>query len=209
MTVSRPYNVRKQIMHQLFVVTPCNYTVAGFKALMAERRLSVRIIPVLTPEEVSIIPPEEGNRIIVVVLPAREPAVSVPGRIFLWRRALQQVAGMPDHTPCLVLSDETHEKYRVARWLHWPQPLPSLTTLLIRALEHPDLFVCRQAEARPLTPMQKEILDATLAGESVRVTAARLFVQPQTVFSCRAALIRKLGLRNRIDLMCLNRMLLE
>lgn len=196
-------------MHQLFVVTPCNYTVAGFKALMAERRLPVRIIPALTPEDVRMTPPEGGNRVIVVVLTAREPAVSVPGRIFLWRRALQQMAGLSDHALCLVLSDETSEKYRAAWRLHWPLPLPSLTSLLIRALEHPDLFVSRQAEARTLTPMQKEILDATLAGESVRATAARLVVNPRTVFSCRAALIRKLGLRNRMELMCLNRRSLE
>ncbi|EFM0751981.1 hypothetical protein HIX98_004152 [Salmonella enterica subsp. enterica serovar Bredeney] len=154
-------------------------------------------------------PPEGGNRVIVVVLTAREPAVSVPGRIFLWRRALQQMAGLSDHALCLVLSDETSEKYRAAWRLHWPLPLPSLTSLLIRALEHPDLFVSRQAEARTLTPMQKEILDATLAGESVRATAARLVVNPRTVFSCRAALIRKLGLRNRMELMCLNRRSLE
>ncbi len=163
-------------MHQLFVVTPCNYTVAGFKALMAERRLPVRIIPALTTEEVRMTPSEGGNRVIVVVLPAREPAVCVLGRIFLWRRSLQQMAGMSDHALCLVLSDETSEKYIAAWRLHWPLPLPSLTTLLIRALEHPHLFVSRQAEARTLTPMQKAILDATLAGESVRTTAARLVV---------------------------------
>ncbi|HGB4478638.1 TPA: LuxR C-terminal-related transcriptional regulator [Salmonella enterica] len=196
-------------MHQLFVVTSCNYTVAGFKALMAERRLPVRIIPALTPEEVRMTPSEGGNRVIVVVLPAREPTVSVPGRIFLWRRALQQMAGISDHALCLVLSDETPENYRAACRLHWPLPLPSLTTLLIRALEHPYLFVSREAETRTLTPMQKEILDATLAGESVRATAARLVVNPRKVFSSRAALIRKLGLRNRMELMCLNRRSLE
>ncbi|WP_079964701.1 helix-turn-helix transcriptional regulator [Salmonella enterica] len=196
-------------MHQLFVVTSCNYTVAGFEALMAERHLSVRIIPVLTPEEVRITPPEGGKRIIVVVLPAREPAVSVPGRVFLWRRALHQMAGISDHALCLVLSDKTPEKYRADWRLHWPQPVTSLASLLIRALKHPDWFVSHQAEAWMLTPIQKEILDATLAGESVRATAARLFVNPQKVFSCRAALIRKLGLRNRMELMCLNQMSLE
>lgn len=192
-------------MHQLFVVTGCQFTLNGLDWLMKEGNLPVKVIQVRTPEDVLATPPEGGNRAVLIVMPTGAPVVRAECRLFLWRWALLRPVSLVGTTPCILLSG-THEggvagMYSLSRHL----PLWALSSQLSLVLNHPFNYVWTCSRIRPLTAMQRVVLEATMRGEPVSVTAMHMGVEARSVFACRTALIRKLGLRNRMELMCLSR----
>lgn len=58
-----------------------------------------------------------------------------------------------------------------------------------------------------LSPRERDILDAIIAGETSKETARRLSLSPRTVEVHRAHILKKLGARNTADL--LRRVLLD
>ncbi|EHY0218379.1 hypothetical protein RJK31_004431 [Salmonella enterica] len=192
-------------MHQLFVVTACRFTLTGLEQLMKETGLPVRVSRVRTPEDVLATPHEDGNRVVLVVMPRGAPAHRASCRLFLWRWALCRPASQTGAIPCLLLCDKQEGWVTGVHLLSRQQPLPTLSAQLSVVLNHPAFYVRSGSRARALTSIQLVVLEATMRGEPVQVTAARLGVPSRSVFACRTALIHKLGLRNRIELMCLNR----
>ncbi|HDC1420168.1 TPA: hypothetical protein O7U53_004134 [Salmonella enterica] len=191
-------------MHQLFVVTDCQFTLMGLEWLMKEADKSVKVIRVRNPEDVLTVPKEEGNRAVLIVMALGSPVIRASGRIFLWRWALWRPVSQTGMIPCLLLCDKHESIITGAYPLSRQLSLPTLSAQLLVILNHPAFYVRTCSRVRPLTTMQRVVLEATIAGESVSVTAARLGVADRSVFACRTALIQKLGLRNRMELMCLS-----
>lgn len=52
-----------------------------------------------------------------------------------------------------------------------------------------------------LSPREREILDAIIAGETSKETARRFNLSPRTVETHRAHILKKLGARNTADLL--------
>jgi|SRR5437868_2670783 len=74
--------------------------------------------------------------------------------------------------------------------------------------ERPVEFYLRKARVAPadrfrsLTPRQKEVLSFVVRGESSALIAERLSISRRTVEQHRAHMLRKLGLRNHMELLC-------
>ncbi|EAA1210244.1 hypothetical protein JRK18_003821 [Salmonella enterica] len=191
-------------MHRLFVVTDCQFTLMGLEWLMKEADKAIKVIQVRKPEDVLTSPEGEGNRAVLIVMPVGSPAIRASGRLFLWRWALWRPVSQTGITPCLLLCDKQESNVTGAYPLSRQLSLPTLSAQLLAILNYPAFYVRTCSRVRPLTAIQRVVLEATITGERVSVTAARLGVTERSVFSCRTALIHKIGLRNRMELMCLN-----
>ncbi|HCR3451221.1 TPA: hypothetical protein ON570_004907 [Citrobacter werkmanii] len=191
-------------MHQLFVVTSCGYTLSGLELLMKDAGLPVRVIRVKTPEDVLTTQPEDGNRAVLLVMPVGAPAERAACRLFLWRWMLWRPASQTEATPCLMLCDIGEGSVTGTYPLSRKMSLPALSAVLSGILRCPRSYVRSSSRTRPLTAFQRDVLEATMAGVSVQATAVKLGVRTGAVFASRTALIQKLGLRNRMELMCLN-----
>ncbi|HCM1965154.1 TPA: hypothetical protein N3A49_004738 [Salmonella enterica subsp. salamae serovar 56:l,v:z39] len=191
-------------MHQLFVVTSCRYTLTGLDLLMKETGLPVRVSRVTTPEQVLMTPREGGNQVVLVVMPKGSPAARAACRLFLWRWSLWRPSVQTQVIPCLLLCDNDEGHLTGVYPLFRQLSLSTLSAQLSVVLNHPTFYVRGCSWARPLTALQRLVLEATMCGEPVPATATRLGLPPRAVFTTRAALVQKLGLRNRMELMCLN-----
>ncbi|EGO0706241.1 hypothetical protein ITK37_004642 [Salmonella enterica] len=190
-------------MYQIFFMTPCNFMHAGLVALMHTASLPVQVCRISRPEEIKGGLQESGRRLILVSIPGNEPRVAALAEMFLWRLDVLQTSGLIPNLPCVLLSNDFSRAYRC---LPERMPVEKLREALSEILLHPDkemrnLF--QQKGKRELSPLQKKILAGTLAGESVGEMAERLEIAERGIFAGRAALIRKLGLKNRLGLMAL------
>ncbi|EDX5597966.1 helix-turn-helix transcriptional regulator [Salmonella enterica subsp. enterica serovar Saintpaul] len=91
------------------------------------------------------------------------------------------------------------------RWLPCDGDMVNVRETLLDILNTPGSAVLPRVNLNRcrLSSRQQHILDETLAGRSVRDIAAHLEISERAVFSARAALIMKIGLNNRMELMSL------
>ncbi|EBL5818847.1 hypothetical protein AHX68_21370 [Salmonella enterica subsp. enterica serovar Muenchen] len=191
-------------MHQIFLVTPCSYMHAGLAALMGTAREGGQVSRISRPEEILMIPPVTGTRLVLVPVPGREPRVAALAEMYLWRQELLQISGRMPLLPCVLLSDRIRKEYRA---LAEHTEAMALRDMLGEILAHPEKAMRQvplQRAGRELSPLQAKILAGTLAGESVVEMAGRLDMPPRGIFAGRAALMNKLGLKNRLGLMALS-----
>ncbi|EBY2617314.1 DNA-binding response regulator [Salmonella enterica subsp. enterica serovar Newport] len=188
----------------IFLVSQCSYLLHGLSSLMTETDARVSIIPVSHPEEILSYP--EGlykRRLIVVSLPT-VPVQSAKGRVFLWRLDIMRMQGRlsgPVH--CVLIGDREkwHSCVPAHRWLP-KENGPAMQDILLRTLLSPG-WSSVPARPRYLTYRQECILEATLAGNTVQEIAEKLNLTERAVFASRSALIERMGLNNRMELMAL------
>lgn len=125
------------------------------------------------------------------------------GRFFLWRWAILNLNVKVGDIPCLLFSDNIEDCELGAYRLPQNLSLPTLSTYIIDALIKPSLFIRPPSRVFKLTERQLHILERTLAGDSISRIADRLAIGKGAVFASRTALIQKMGLRNRLELMSL------
>lgn len=186
----------------IFLVSQCSYLLYGVSSLMTETDCRVSVIPVSHPEEILSYP--EGRykrRLIVVSLPSA-PVQSAKGRVFLWRLGIMRIQGRlsgPIH--CVLTGDRErwHSCVPAYRWLP-KENGPATQDILLRALMTPGWSYV-PVRPRHLTLRQACILEATLAGCTVQEIAEKLNLTERAVFSARSAMISRIGLNNRIELM--------
>lgn len=190
-------------MHQVFLVTQCRYQHAGMAMLMATARYNVDVKRITRPEDILVTPASCGNRLIVVPVPGNEPWMAARAEMFLWRQELLQLSGDMAVLPCVILGKSGGKKYHS---LPEQMPVEMLRDALTEMLIHPDKLI-RKASLKKgccvLSPLQKQILAGTQAGETVAEMAERLNMSPRSIFSGRTALMNKLGLKNRLGLIAL------
>ncbi|EEA2717972.1 hypothetical protein DB217_17290 [Salmonella enterica subsp. enterica serovar Chester] len=181
-------------MHTIFIVTPCRYLHAGLDLIMRTAPFPVRVRRIDRLEDIQAVPCTEGNRLILVPVPVREPMVAALAKGFLWRRALLQPG-----LPCVLLSNE-----KTVEYLALPENLSveMLREILSDILAYPakaQKQVIRNAHYA-LSPLQANILSGTLAGKSVGEIAESLSMSERSILAGRTALMSKLGLKNRLGL---------
>lgn len=91
------------------------------------------------------------------------------------------------------------QRRAVVEWLSTHEPSPSLR----QSLEEAGLWPAARIEG--LTPREREVLDRLAQGESRTEMAARLHISVRTVDGHLGAVLRKLGVRSRGDLMSIAR----
>lgn len=190
-------------MHQIFMMTECSYTLLGLRTLMAQCQEPAEIFQVSKPEEVGLCSwSGTGTRILMVDMsgPPRQVAHS---RVFIWRWVALRSQGLIEAMPCVLL--EEVRRGTSTQILSSRQPLSLLKARVSNVLSHPDNYdyLSNRRWGQELSERQLAVLYRTLSGDSVRMIAQGLSVTQQSVFASRSALIEKLGLRNRMELLSL------
>ncbi|ECO1040173.1 helix-turn-helix transcriptional regulator [Salmonella enterica subsp. enterica serovar Newport] len=191
------------VLHQIVVVTQCRYTLLGLKALMAQSAVPAEIIQVSRPEAVTRGSWSVNYSRLLLVDISGTPKEIARSRVFLWRWLGLCTRGLTEAMPWLLLENDRGKGRHHS--LTSRQSVTQLVAKISEVLLHPERRCsCPGAEYRGgLSDLQSEILNRTLAGDSVYEIAAALAVTRQSVFASRSALIEKLGLRNRMELMSL------
>lgn len=190
-----------QTMYQIFFFSRCNFMQTGVREMMMNAPVPVQVIPVTQPEEILSLRQARGNQLILVSSsPPRDPVSSARGSLFLWRLMCLQSTGYLKGIPVLLLNDNPGGRYpSVSGHMSIDALCHTLTTSVTQS-GYVRVFQPRQCR---LSVLQKKILDASLAGGSVEEIARKLNISQREVFSGRTALLGKLGLRNRLELMSL------
>lgn len=190
----------------IFLVSQCSYLLHGLSSLMTETDDRVSVIPVSHPEEILSYPEGRYKRRLIVVSLPTAPVQSAKGRVFLWRLDIMRMQGRlsgPVH--CVLTGDREkwHSCVPAYRWLP-KENGPATQDILLRTLLSPG-WSSVPARPRHLTHRQECILEATLAGNTVQEIAEKLNLAEKAVFASRSALIERMGLNNRMELMSLIR----
>ncbi|EDD5390507.1 hypothetical protein BSW63_22905 [Salmonella enterica subsp. enterica serovar Enteritidis] len=189
--------------HTIFIVTNCNYMQAGLVTLMSSAQFPVSVRRISKPEDVLIKLDPEARSLILVPMFRRNPKVQARAELFLWKKELLQHKGVIPQIPCLILGD---------CWKHGYQVISEYLTMeriqkkLSEILAHPETAMSNRPLKKTsyrLSPLQEEILSGMREGKTVAEIAEKLNVSSGCVFSGRASLISKLGLKNRLGLMSL------
>ncbi|EMX8376850.1 helix-turn-helix transcriptional regulator [Salmonella enterica] len=190
--------------HLIFLVSACEYMHRGLESLMSDS--PARVIRVSRPEEILAYPVSPAdNRVILVSLPSVLSA-AVAGRVFLWRLGVLRSQGaIPGRLSCLLVGDRERwdDLSGGYDWLPCRDVL-SVREMLLRVLEWPVRAGCVPWPVRlvlPLSPRQQAILDGILSRKTVSQIARELGVTDRAILASRRALMTKMGLRNRMDLM--------
>ncbi|EAX4124286.1 helix-turn-helix transcriptional regulator [Salmonella enterica subsp. enterica serovar Rubislaw] len=193
--------------HLIFLVNGCTYLRQGLEFLMAEAGCQSLILPVTEPEEILAWPVSRyGRRLVLVSLPP-EPVQAARGRFFLWRLEVLRMQGVRTG-PLLCLLDGDRGRWNTQlagyRWLPSGEGLSAVQKILPGLLNSPKMMaplpVIRNCR---LSRRQQYILRETLAGGTVKAMAEELEISELAVFSARTALMTKMGLNNRLELMSL------
>lgn len=184
-------------MHQIFLVSSCHYLQRGIKLIMKTAPVAVQVITVSSPEEILTVPRTDGNRMVLVSVPAQDVVTASRASLFLWRLMCLQSTGQFPNISVLLLSDRTGGRYpRLSERLS-PDRLRYALTTAISQPGNARIFQPRQCH---LSVLQRKILMASLAGLQVDEMARELNISRRGVFAGRTALLHKLGLRNRLEL---------
>ncbi|WP_080095930.1 helix-turn-helix transcriptional regulator [Salmonella enterica] len=192
----------------IFLVNACGYLRYGLASLMADIDSQFRIISVSHPEDMLVYPFRHYDRPLIMVFLPQEPRAAARGRVFLWRlEMLRLQKQFPVTLSCLLDGDRERWSVLLAgyRWLPCDGDMVNVRETLLDILNTPGSAVLPRVNLNRcrLSSRQQHILDETLAGRSVRDIAAHLEISERAVFSARAALIMKIGLNNRMELMSL------
>ncbi|ECE5745836.1 hypothetical protein DK749_24940 [Salmonella enterica subsp. salamae] len=185
-------------MHQIFLVSPCHYMQRGIREVMATAPVSVQVLTVSCPEDILSVSRTDGNRMVLVLVPVQDAVTASRASLFLWRMTCLQSEGRMPDISVLLLSDRTGGRYpRLSERLS-PESLRYALTTAVTQPGNTRIFRPGQCH---LSVLQRKILLASLAGLEVDEMARTLNVSRRGVLAGRSALIQKLGLRNRLELM--------
>lgn len=188
----------------LIILTPCNYLQAGLGKLLEDSLLPLLVLQASCVDETRAIMTSAGAAMILVARESDSPAGMARGRAQMRRLDWLMVSGGMPRVPCLLLGrDMSITVGGKTFWLTREYVGLDLDILLGGILAAPELYLDMSAWS-PLSEQQKVILEGTLAGVDVAILAEKMRVLPRTVFSHRDVLIKKLGLHNRLELMCLS-----
>ncbi|EAM6659635.1 helix-turn-helix domain-containing protein [Salmonella enterica] len=188
----------------VITLTPCNFLQAGLEGLLEDSSLPLRVLHVSCVDEAWAIMTSVGAAMILVARESDSPAGMARVRAQMRRLDWLMVSGGMPLVPCLLLGgDMSITVAGKTFWLTRKYVGLDLDILLGGILSAPEIYLDMSAWI-PLSEQQKVILEGTLAGVDVAVLAEQMRVLPRTVFSHRNMLIKKLGLHNRLELMCLS-----
>ncbi|STB68629.1 DNA-binding transcriptional activator UhpA [Citrobacter freundii] len=184
----------------IIIVTPCCYLLAGLEALLS----TFLLIQVAPTDSTHMMLEAPGADMLIVARESGAPADIARAQAVMWRLEYLMRRGMMRRIPCLLLAENMSIQVEVKTfWLERQYLAYELDLVLSNVTSNPELYQRPSVNWFPLSPRQRQILTALMSGREVKEIAEELHLQPRTVFACRDSLIKKLGLRNRIDLMCL------
>lgn len=188
----------------VIVLTPCRFLLAGLKGLLEETLMPLQLRHAVSTDEALILQAVTGAAMVIVAQESDSPAGKARARAQLRRLDWLMRTGAMTRVPCLLLAGDMSVTVAGRKfWLTRKYAGLDLEILLGGILAHPQLYL-GMAVWSPLSEQQKMILSGTLAGLDVEALAAQMHILPRTVFAHRDILIKKLGLRNRMELMCLS-----
>ncbi|EBR4458250.1 helix-turn-helix transcriptional regulator [Salmonella enterica] len=188
----------------VIVLTSCHFLFTGLKQLLSESLIPLRLLQASSVDEVLELQATAGVTMIVVAGESGSPVGYARARAQLWSLERMMMTRALPRVPCLMLVDDM--SVTVAGETYWLTPkylAQDLEMLLGDILVEPERYLDRFG-LDLLSAQQRVILDGTLAGLDVEAIAGRMHILPRTVYSHRNMLVKKLGLRNRMELMCLS-----
>lgn len=195
-----------QDVKRIIIVSHCHYLYAGLKALLSSVSLPLILEQVITADEAGKKVSLGRGDMVMIAQESGCPADRTRSRAVVWRLEYLMRTGTIPWVPCALLTQNMQielgkKTFSLTQsWLH-----EELEILLSGVLSTPECYYPEVSVSQYLTAQQSVLLKELLAGQDVKGIAAALHLSPRAVFAGRGALIRKLGLRNRLELMCLNR----
>ncbi|EDM7409303.1 helix-turn-helix transcriptional regulator [Salmonella enterica subsp. enterica serovar Sandiego] len=186
------------------VLTPCHFLFAGLESLLKNTLISPQVKHVVCINEALIQQAVSGAEMVIVAQDSNTPTGIARAWIQLRSLDWLMMTGAMKRVPCLLLAGDMSVTVSGRKfWLTRKYAGLDLEILLCSIMDHKELYQDMSVWF-PLTEQQKIILSCTLAGFEVESMAAQMHILPSTVFAHRDNLIKKLGLRNRMALMCLS-----
>jgi len=173
--------------------------------LLRDCKPFLKIIHATTTESVSQIQMNTGASIIVIATESDSSSERVRSLVMQWHLEYLMDTGCLRNMPVIQLSGNT-QVWIAGRIFSLTQrrlayELMNIMTATIKNAEYHK--TPHAGKKKCLTRKQKIVLAGTLAGCRVNEIAELLHIKPGVVFFHRQALIAKLGLRNRLELMLL------
>ena len=188
---------------QIIILTPCHFFLTGLTELLKKTHLPINLIPATSPEEVIAITKSVNTAMIVMTQESKSPAETARVHIQLQYIHRLMIIGVIPLTPCLLLTPEltvniegTLFQRKRENLLHHLET--SIGEILVNSEKYKNMTF-----QRPVSNRQMYILRGIQKGMTVNQLAEQMNISPKTVFVHQNALIRKLKLRNRIELITL------
>lgn len=192
----------------VIVFTPCSFLFSGLHHLLEFTVLpfSLELVSAKTFDD-AICEHKKFRAGVFIVAPASNtPAQIIRSRLFVGKLEYMMNKGMIPKAACLLMKnsmaiESSHKNYHLRR----DSLKEDLNIMLRYFLENYWRYSTFTHYWLPLSDIQKKTLDALLSGDDITEVAKSLNITPQCVLTRRNNLIKKMGLRNRIGLMCMNR----
>ncbi|HGA5678128.1 TPA: LuxR C-terminal-related transcriptional regulator [Salmonella enterica subsp. enterica serovar Chester] len=188
----------------VIVLTSCGFLLAGLKSVLQNATVPVRLVQATVPDEILTCKEVSDAAMILVARESDTPAVVARTLMQMRRLHWFMMAGVIPWVPCLLpAGDMSITVAGKSFWLTRKYVSLDMDILFGGILAYPALYLGMSAW-NPLSEQQKVILEGTLAGVGVEALAEQMCLRPHTVFVHRDKLIKKLGLHNRMGLICLS-----
>ncbi|EBG4693758.1 helix-turn-helix transcriptional regulator [Salmonella enterica] len=188
----------------VIVLAQSHFFVSGLKNLMADSSLQLQFLHAKTVEGILTLQKIPGVSMIMVASDSCNPAKRAQAQAQVRHLHWLMTCGRMSRTPCLLLPGDmsisvSGETFLLTRG----QMKYDLEILLCSILTHRELYLDSSSWSS-LSERQKIILKGTLSGQKVEELAEQMNILPGTVLAHRDNLIKKLELRNSLELMSLN-----
>ncbi len=194
-------------MKKIFFITPCQYTKLGFgKIIETISDYSVDIVTVSEPEEIIEHAGHHITSVIVIDLAHCENSVLASSLWFLWNLSVLYSEGrIPAEIPCILLGDKyslSDAKYPFI-WISPRQSANNLRMFFMKVLTTPECYMREMYGFTHFSDKERFVINQHLNGLSAFQIARRMQTTYKDVVTSRQKAMKKIGLRNRNEVILL------
>lgn len=197
-----------QEVKKIIVVCQCYYLYTGLKAIFSSVSQPLISEQAITADAAGKKVSTGKGNLVMVLQESGTPADRIRARASIWHLGHLIRTGIIPQVPCVLLTENLQMEAGgrafclTRKWLH-----EELDILLEVLFARPEYYQPDDGRKdRNLTAQQVTLLKVLQSGQNIKDIAAMLCLSNRAVFAERGTLIRKLGLRNRLELMLLSRL---
>lgn len=188
----------------VIVLTSCHFMMTGLEGVLEEALMPMQLMQVGSVGEARRLQAKSGGELIIVAPENDSPARKARAHSALRQLDWLMTTGAMQRVPCLVLGKNMSISVAGKTfWLTKPHVGIYLDIVLGSILAQPEMYLDMDVW-NPLSVKQKKVLEGTLSGMTLETLARQMHIRPRSVFVHRDLLIKRLGLHNRLELMCLS-----
>lgn len=183
------------LCHQVFLYCSCQYTKQAFIYLFKQSFVPVHVIPVETPDDITLYNDVQGRRLLVIT--GHDDSLRYSARA-AWFELCWKQNVLTSSIMCVHMYSRRSFSYRKGNF-DFPSygPVRRIRQHITNLLNEVTPQYIPVSQSVTLTPREKELMFFISEGLSVRDIAGRMDVSEKTVLNIRMTIIKKMGLKNR------------